>query len=105
MELYFFRNVSNYDELKEKTDKACRIKSINKRKVKIVKSIRVEKHDAKYCFENIKSDNRYVIDNLTMMKKENGIWYCIELLTDDKSMIVMADGYPYAKFVAMRLEN
>lgn len=105
MELYFFRNVSNYDELKEKTDKACRIKSINKRKVEIVKSIRVEEHDAKYCFENMKSDNQYVIANLAMMKKEKGIWYCIELLTDDKSMIVMADGYPYAKFVAMRLEN
>lgn len=105
MELYFFRNVSNYDELKEKTVKACRIKSINKRKVEIVKSIRVEEHDAKYCFENIKSDNQYVIDNLEMMKKEKGIWYCIELLTDDKSMIVMADGYPYAKFVAVRLEN
>lgn len=105
MELYFFRNVSNYDELKEKTDKACRIKSINKRKVEIVKSIRVEERDAKYYFENIKSDNQYVIDNLAMMKKEEGIWYCIELLTDDKSMIVMADGFPYAKFAAIRLEN
>lgn len=105
MELYFFRNVSNYEELKEKTAKACRIKSINKRKVEIVKSIRVEEHDTKYCFENIKSDNQYVIDNLAMMRIEKGIWYCIELLTDDKSMIVMADGYPYAKFVAVRLEN
>lgn len=105
MELYFFRNVSKYNELKEKTDKACKIKSINKRKVEIVKRIRVEERDANYCFENIKSDNQYVIDNLAMMKKEKGIWYCIELFTDDKSMIVMADGYPYAKFVAMRLEN
>ena len=105
MELYFFRNVSNYDELKEKTDKACRKKSINKRKVKIVKSIRVEECDVKYCFENIKSDNQYVIDNLAMMKKEKGIWYCIELLADDKSMIVMADGFPYAKFAAIRLVN
>ena len=105
MELYFFRNVSNYDELKEKTDKACRIKSINKRKAEIVKSIRVEEQNAKYYFENIKSDNQYVIDNLAMMKKEDGIWYCIELLADDKSMIVMADGFPYAKFAAIRLEN
>lgn len=105
MELYFFRNVSNYDELKEKTDKACRIKSINKRKAEIVKSIRVEEQNANYYFENIKSDNQYVIDNLAVMKKVNGIWYCIELVTEDKSMIVMSDGYPYAKFAAIRLEN
>ena len=46
-----------------------------------------------------------MIDNLAMMKKEKGIWYCIELLADDKSMIVMADGFPYAKFAAIRLVN
>ena len=105
MELYFFRNVSNYDELKEKTENACRKKSINKRKAKIVKCIKLEERNANYYFENIKNDNQYVIDNLAMMKKDDGIWYCIELVTDDKSMIVMADGYPYAKFVAIRLEN
>lgn len=105
MELYFFRNVSNYDELKEKTINACRIKSINKRKVEIVKSIKLEERNANYYFENIKSDNQYVIDNLEMMKKEDGVWYCIELVADDKSMIVMADGYPYAKFAAIRFEN
>ncbi len=105
MELYFFRNVSNYDELKEKTNNACKIKSLNKRKAEIVKSIKLEGRNAKYYFENIKSDNQYVIDNLEMMKKEDGVWYCIELFTDDKSMIVMADGYPYAKFAAIRFEN
>lgn len=105
MELYFFRNVSNYDELKQKTINACRIKSINKRKVEIVKSIKLEERNANYYFENIKSDNQYVIDNLEMMKKEDGVWYCIELVADDKSMIVMADGYPYAKFAAIRFEN
>lgn len=105
MELYFFRNVSNYNELKEKTINAYRIKSINKRKVEIVKRIKLEERNANYYFENIKSDNQYVIDNLEMMKKEDGVWYCIELVTDDKSMIVMADGYPYAKFAAIRFEN
>lgn len=105
MELYFFRNVSNYDELKEKTDNAYKIKSINKRKAEIVKSIKLEEWNANYYFENIKSDNYYVIDNLEKMKIEDGIWHCIELIADDKSMIVMADGYPYAKFVAIRFEN
>ena len=105
MELYFFRDVSNYNELREKTNKAYKIKSANKRKVRIVKTIKLGELDAKCYFENIKSDNRYVIDNLKMMKIENGIWYCIELVADDKSMIIMADGYPYAKFVAIRFEN
>lgn len=104
MELYFFRDVSSYDELKEKTEKAYRIKSINKHRVEIVKSVRVDKPDEKICFERIKSDNQYVVDNVELMKKENGIWYCIELFTDDKSIVVMADGYPYAKFVAIRFE-
>lgn len=105
MELYFFRNVTNYNELKEKTNKACKIKSVNKRKVKIVKTIKLEERNANYYFENIKNDNQHVIENLGMMKIEGGIWYCIELVVGDKSMIVMADGYPYAKFVAIRLEN
>ena len=69
------------------------------------KAPNLEERNANYYFENIKSDNQYVIDNLEMMKKEDGVWYCIELVADDKSMIVMADGYPYAKFAAIRFEN
>ena len=97
--------MSNYNELREKTNKAYKIKSVNKRKVKIVKTIKLEECKANYYFENIKNDNQHVIDNLEMMKIENGIWYCIEFVTNDRSMIVMADGYPYAKFAAMRFEN
>lgn len=105
MELYFFRNVSNYNELKEKTINAYRKKSINKRKVEIVKNIKLEDQDANFYFENMKSDNQYLIENLEMMKIVAGVWHCIELVADDKSMIVMADGYPYAKFAAIRFEN
>jgi len=104
LELYFFRNVSNYDELKEKTIHAYKIKSINKRKTEIVKTIKLEERNADYYFENIMTDNQYVVENWEIMKKENGVWYCIELVADDKSMVVMADGYPYARFVAMRFE-
>ena len=42
LELYFFRDVSNYEELKKKTYNAYRIKSKIKRKVKIVKKIKLE---------------------------------------------------------------
>ena len=53
MELYFFRDVSNYDELKGKTLNAYEKKSINKRKVVIVKTIKLEKVAANYIFENV----------------------------------------------------
>ena len=105
LELYFFRNVSNYNELKEKTNNAYKIKSTNKRKVKIVKTIKLKGENENNYFENIKSDNKYVIKNLDLMKIEDGIWYCIELVINDKSIIVMADGYPYAKFAAIRFGN
>lgn len=102
LELYFFRDVSNYEELKEKTYNAYRIKSKIKRKVKIVKKIKLEEMNANDYFKNIKSDNQHVINNLEIMKKRKGIWYCIEFVTNDKSIVVMADGYPYAKFTAIR---
>lgn len=41
LELYFFRDVLNYDELKEKTYNAYRMKSQIKRKVIIVKRIKL----------------------------------------------------------------
>ena len=53
----------------------------------------------------MKSDNQHVINNLKIMKKKKGIWYCIEFVTNDKSIVVMADGYPYAKYTAIRFEN
>lgn len=80
------------------------MRSANKRKAEIVKTIKLEGENENRYFERIKSDNKYVIENLELMKIKGGIWYCIELIANDKSMIVMADGYPYAKFVALNLE-
>lgn len=105
MELYFFRDVSTYDELMRKTDNAYSINSINKRKVNVVKRIVLKEKEAADCFEKLKKDNRYVIENLALMKIQNGIWNCLELVANDKSIIVMADGYPYAKFVALPFRN
>ena len=105
LELYFFRDVSNYEELKKKTYNAYRIKSKIKRKVKIVKKIKLEEKNADDYLKSIKSDNQHVINNLKIMKKKKGIWYCIEFVTNDKSIVVMADGYPYAKYTAIRFEN
>ena len=105
LELYFFRDVSNYEELKKKTYNAYRIKSKIKRKVKIVKKIKLEEKNADDYLKSIKSDNQHVINNLKIMKKKKGIWYCIEFVTNDKSIVVMADGYPSAKYTAIRFEN
>ena len=102
--MYFFRNVSNYDELREKTEKALKRNSVNKRKVKIVKTINLEENMNIY-FDKLISDNKYVMENLELMRIEDGIWNCIELVAKDKTIIVMADGYPYAKFVALKSLN
>ncbi|MBD5544170.1 MAG: hypothetical protein HDR01_08020 [Lachnospiraceae bacterium] len=105
MELYFFRNVSNYNELKEKTEKAYKRNSVNKRKANIVKTINLKEENTNHYFEKINSDNQYVIENVELMKIKDGVWNCIELVAEDKAMIVMADGYPYAKFVALKSGN
>ena len=38
------------------------------------------------------------------MKIEKGVWHCIEICCkgkEEKSMLAMSDGYPYAKFTAI----
>lgn len=103
LELYFFRNISDYNELWEKTQNAYKRNSLNKRKVKIVKTIFLEEKVMKQYSEKIKWDNEFVINNIGLMKIKNGVWNCIELRTQDMGIVIMADGYPYARFVALRM--
>ena len=105
MELYFFRNISNYNELKAKTDHAYKIRSVNKRKVMIVKTIELVGEKEEEFFWKLQSDNQFVIENLELMKIKDGVWHCIEMVENDKSLLVMSDGYPYAKFVALKSLN
>ena len=46
-----------------------------------------------------------MIENLELMKIKDGVWHCIEMVENDKSLLVMSDGYPYAKFVALKSLN
>lgn len=105
MQLYFFKDVKNYAELKKKTDSAYKRNSRNIRKVNIVKSIRLEEIEGIKIFDSLKLPNRFVIKNLSLMKINNGVWQCIKLYTANKAIIIMSDGYPYAKFVALHLNS
>ena len=69
LELYFFRDVSNYEELKKKTYNAYRIKSKIKRKVKIVKKIKLEEKNADDYLKRIKSDKKEFSKNVCMLLK------------------------------------
>jgi hypothetical protein len=105
LELYFFRNIINYEELLGKTVKAYKRNSKNKREVIIVKRVELKGEEAIYTFNNLRNDNHYIIDNVQAMMIKNGIWHCLELVSLDKSILVMSGGFPYAKFVATRLNS
>ncbi len=100
MQLYFFKDVKNYVELKKKTDSAYKRNSKNIRKASIVKSIKLDEVEASEIFNNLKLPNHFIINNLSLMKIDNGIWQCIKLYTTNRAIIIMSNGYPYAKFVA-----
>lgn len=104
MQCYFFRDCVNYEELENKTDNAFKRDSKNLREVKIAKKVEIEERHEDFVFNHFLEPNKYIIANLEDMKIEKGIWYCIELYCKDnkrKSMLVMSNGYPYAKFTAI----
>lgn len=100
LQLYFFKDVKNYVELKKKTDSAYKRNSKNIRKASIVKSIKLDEVEASEIFNNLKLPNHFIINNLSLMKIDNGTWQCIKLYTTNRAIIIMSNGYPYAKFVA-----
>lgn len=104
MQCYFFRDCLNYEELENKTDKAYKRNSKNLREVKIVKRVGIEERHENLIFNYFLEPNKYIIANLEDMKIEKDVWHCIELYCKDngeKSMLVMSDGYPYARFAAI----
>lgn len=104
MQCYFFRDCVNYEELENKTNNAIKRNSKNLRDVKIVKRVETEKRHENLVFNYLLEPNKYVIANLEEMKIEKGVWHCIEICCKDnkeKSMLVMSDGYPYARFAAI----
>lgn len=104
MKCYFFRDCLNYEELENKTDKAYKRNSKNLREVKIVKRVEIEERHENLVFNYLLEPNKYIIANLEDMKIEKGVWHCIEICCkgkEEKSMLAMSDGYPYARFTAI----
>lgn len=100
-ELYFFRNMNNYQELIEKTRMAYERLSNNKRKAIVSYQIEVSCEEFAKISLNLKKSSDIIIQYINVMKIEDGIWKCIELKSGALSLWVMADGYPYPKFVAL----
>ena len=104
MNCYFFKDCLNYEELENKTDKAYKRNSRNLREIKIVKRVEIEERHENLVFNYFLEPNEYIIANLEDMKIEKGVWHCIEICCkgkEEKSMLVMSDGYPYARFAAI----
>ena len=98
---FFFRNVKTYEELVLKTKLAQTRNSVNRKTIRIAKTIELEKKE----FDNISShlwrNNIIFVDNKNYMRIENGVWICILLKSQEREIAVMSDGYQYARFVAL----
>lgn len=100
-ESYFFRNLNNYQELVEKTKRALQRSSKNKRPTYIICQIELSYEEFTVIALNFKKSCDIMVQYRNAMKIKDGIWRCIELKTSGRSILVMADGYPYPKFVAL----
>lgn len=100
-EYYFFKNVKNYDELVEKTKQSILINSINKREVYITKTLSLSMMDFNELSLNFLKNQKYLFEYLSDMYIGNGIWNCIAVISDARGILVMSDGYQYARFTAL----
>lgn len=100
-ELFFFRDVKDYNELLKKTILAHARNSKNKQRVSIIKVIELQKKEFDEIARNLKKNNRIFVENNKEMIIEGGVWKCICLKHSYKEIIVMTDGYQYPKFVAL----
>ena len=104
-EYYFFRNVENIDELIAKTNAAKLRKSLNFRKVEVTRQIIVSENEFQYITQNLLQNSKLVFDNILNIKKEKGIWKCIEVSDKKNSILIMSDGYQYPRFVALKCRS
>lgn len=98
---YFFRNIQDYEELLMKTKQARERTSGNCREYVVVRKIILSKDEFYKIEHDIMNCHDIVIRHNEVMRVRAGIWECIQLCSEEKSIIVMADGYPYPRFVAL----
>ncbi|MBQ2901299.1 MAG: hypothetical protein IJE49_05570 [Agathobacter sp.] len=101
---YFFRDLANYNELVQKTILATERNSKNKRNISIRKTFELDDERFDEISSNFLKYDKLFWDNRDCMKIKNGIWECIVLKTKTRKIAIMADGYQYARFVAL-MEN
>lgn len=102
-ETYFFRNIDNITELKEKNNKYIHE---NKKKSKyiIIKTIELEKEEYIEFAKKLHHNYHFLYDYIKdMMIDRNEVWRCIKVKNKDNedSIIVQNDGYSYPRFVGI----
>lgn len=103
-EVYFFRDVDNYQTLVEKNAEAIDRNSVLKRKMVITKTISLSKEHFELITNNLENDNIIFVEHIDMMYVSQGVWYCICLQSGEKSILVMSDGYPYPRYCGVKMQ-
>lgn len=103
-EVYFFRDIDNYQTLVEKTKVAIDRKSVLKRKAAITKTISLSKEHFELIANNLEKDNIIFVENIDMMYVRQGVWHCICLKWGQESILIMSDGYPYPRYCGIQMQ-
>lgn len=100
-EIFFFRNVKNYNELVSK-DTAKRNISHNSQKYKIIETILFEKNEYEEFLKCFNRNWSFLHEYICMMKVSGNIWQCVLVKSKDADgVLVMNDGYQYPRFTAL----
>lgn len=100
-EIYFFRNVKNYNELIYK-DKIKRRSSNNSQNYKIIDSIILDKNKYLEFLECFNKNWEFIYKYIDQMKIINDVWYCILISSKGyEGVLIMSDGYQYPRFIAI----
>lgn len=97
---YYFRDVSNFDELLKKSMDKSRL-SNNQQETVIIKEIELKANQFNSFLKNFNRSYDFLMPYIDEMKIENGIWKSILVSNSDEGILVMSNGYNYPRFVAI----
>lgn len=104
-EVFFFRNVGNYNELVAK-DKRKRCISHNSQRYKIIDTIIVGKNEYEKFLQCFNNNCFFIYEYIDRMKIVNNIWQCILVKSKGfEGILIMSDGYQYPRFTALFFEE
>ena len=100
-EIFFFRNIENYDELVNK-DKMKRRISNNSQEYKIIDIILINEDEYKQFLKCFNRNWSFLHKYIDEMKIRNNIWQCILIKSkEEDGILIMSDGYQYPRFTAL----